>query len=456
MIVLVQRIFIHGKILLLLVSVIFTFISVCNAYGRAYYVSNKGNNYNNGTIDQPLKTIQNALDKAKAGDIIHIRGGTYLTSQLNLSKRKNDGIGILVIKNFKNETVIVDHQMTIYAWWIRDRSNLTIEGLIIQNAHEGFVILGNSKNVTIKNCIIRNFVNRGVFSHGARKYGKTGYPEKISIVNCEFVNIGKDTAGGDIALGRNCSNFRITENKLHGNVDGVVMQGASSGHIIANNVIYNHKREDGIDLKDTFQKTKTSKKYTLITGNTIYGHKRQTGITVQMGSSGVKINRNSIYSNKWGIWINDSGTKDVEIVENKITKNSIAGIIINQNATGNVRIVNNKIFENGNTKTAQLPAGIIITAGDDYLIKNNVIAANSRSRGPGLYNLQVWIGEKQINSTIMDNNTYYPGYTKIIIKWGNDYYSLSKFQKKTSQAKNSIFINKKYFFTNDKNFKKIF
>ncbi len=42
-----------------------------------YYVSNDGDDANLGTIDAPFETIQHAITKVAAGDVVNIRGGIY-------------------------------------------------------------------------------------------------------------------------------------------------------------------------------------------------------------------------------------------------------------------------------------------------------------------------------------------------------------------------------------------
>ena len=46
--------------------------------GADLYVARKGGKNNNpGTKEKPLRNIWKAVDKAKAGDVIHVTGGTY-------------------------------------------------------------------------------------------------------------------------------------------------------------------------------------------------------------------------------------------------------------------------------------------------------------------------------------------------------------------------------------------
>ena len=45
--------------------------------GAVYYVSPSGSNYNNGSKENPWKTIQHAANLIHAGDTVYIKGGTY-------------------------------------------------------------------------------------------------------------------------------------------------------------------------------------------------------------------------------------------------------------------------------------------------------------------------------------------------------------------------------------------
>ena len=44
---------------------------------NAIYVATDGSNSNKGTIDSPYETVYYAISKAKAGQTIYVRGGTY-------------------------------------------------------------------------------------------------------------------------------------------------------------------------------------------------------------------------------------------------------------------------------------------------------------------------------------------------------------------------------------------
>jgi hypothetical protein len=385
-------------------------------------------------------TIQEAIDYARKGDSIVLHAGIYNNLTLSIQNKETSEKQPLIIKNAPNEKVIIDHGATQYAWWIRDQSHILIEGLEICNAVEGIVILGNSSNIQIKRCIIRDIVNRGVFAHGADEFGKYGYPENVEIANCEFYNIGKDTKGADIAMGRNCTNWFIHHNFLHGNVDGIVAANSSSGHIIEYNTIHGHALEDGIDLKDVNKKTATSEQLTIIRSNKIYDHQKQTGITLQQGTTGVHVIGNEIRNNLNGIWVNDKNTSNINILSNVISDNDAAGIVVNQEVEGNITIENNTIMDNGTKDVGAIIAGLVITAGDNYLIKGNSFINNSVVNGTRNHNLHVYIELDRMEHVLFDNNIYYKGQTEKYIRIGSLFYDLSDMQKIYFQDLKSKFV----------------
>jgi parallel beta-helix repeat protein len=405
-----------------------------------YYVSQNGSDTNEGTADNPLLTLNKAISIAVGGDIIILKQGTYIENTVVLKGINTSNDMKLTIKAYENDEVIIDHNGEAYGWWIENQSYLVIDGITIQNAQEGIVILGGSKHVSILNSTVRDIVNRGVFSHG---YQYSDYPEFVTIDNCSFSNIGQDTAGADISLGTNTTNFTISNNRLFGNVDGIVAEDSSSGHIIENNEIGNHTQEDGIDLKRTYMKTPTAQSdYVEIRNNAIYGNHLQTGITIQMGTQKIKIYNNKIYSNRWGIWINDEGTANIEISENKIYENDDTGIIVNMSVTGDINILKNVIHHNGHSSNTGVKGGIAIYEGATFKILNNVFANNVSG---GQYENQVWIGSAQVSSTILDYSKYYTTENQKLIRWGDaSYTDLSEIQSQTAQETHGSFTIGEY------------
>ena len=407
---------------------------------KDYYVSLSGRDTNDGTQNTPFRSIKKAILSATGGDTIYVKSGTFHEGNIEIKNKSTSMDNYLTIKNFSTEEVIIDHDGVEYGWWIQNQSFIELNGLTIQNAQEGITIVGNSKYTVIQNCKIRDMINRGVF---VVSESSGGYPEYGTISGSEFYNIGRDTVGADIALSTKITNFTIKQNKLHGNVDGIVMEDASTGNIIEYNEIFNHQQEDGVDLKYTYPRTSTVRdQYNIIRNNVIYGNSQQTGITVQMTSRNVKIHNNKIYTNKWGIWIRSADTENVEIYNNSIYKNEFTGIIINQDAKGDVKITGNTIYDNESTTSPGVKAGISIDAGSNYELANNILGNNGLRDSS--FQAQVIIDAGQTASTIIDYDKYFCTWTNKVIKWGAVDMTLEQFRQATGRGANCQYRNRTY------------
>jgi hypothetical protein len=71
-------------------------------------VATNGNDANPGTLAQPLRTIQRAVDLARPGDVIAIRGGTYAPAR-NIQVVKSGTASLpFTMTGFQGEHVIID------------------------------------------------------------------------------------------------------------------------------------------------------------------------------------------------------------------------------------------------------------------------------------------------------------------------------------------------------------
>ena len=76
--------------------------------GATYYVSPGGSDSNPGTIGQPFFTLKKAWTVIQAGDIVYLRGGTYLFPTSQELTGKNGTAGNLIkIWAYPGETPII-------------------------------------------------------------------------------------------------------------------------------------------------------------------------------------------------------------------------------------------------------------------------------------------------------------------------------------------------------------
>ncbi len=71
-----------------------------------YYVSTGGSDGGAGTIGDPWRHIDYAVDNCAAGDTIYVRGGTY-NEQVTFGKSGTAG-NIITLTNYNSEEVIID------------------------------------------------------------------------------------------------------------------------------------------------------------------------------------------------------------------------------------------------------------------------------------------------------------------------------------------------------------
>lgn len=92
-------------------QVFFTFLLLCFSsitFSRTLFVSTTGNDSNPGTESSPYLNIQKAIDVAEPGDIIYVRGGTYmLTKRIKIEKAGREDAYISLF-GYPGERVIID------------------------------------------------------------------------------------------------------------------------------------------------------------------------------------------------------------------------------------------------------------------------------------------------------------------------------------------------------------
>lgn len=143
-----------------------------NAATTTYYVSTSGNDSNNGqSKDKPFKTIDKALDKAKAGTTIYLMGGTYKSSSTFKLKENGSSSSPIKILNYNDQKPVIDFSGQPYADSSRgfqiSGNYWYLEGLNIQNAGDNGIYISGSNN-QIKDCFITKCRDTGLqMSNGA-------------------------------------------------------------------------------------------------------------------------------------------------------------------------------------------------------------------------------------------------------------------------------------------------
>ncbi len=89
-------------------------------YGADLYVSKTGNDNNNGTLASPYLTLTKAAQIATAGDVVHIRQGTYHeTLTPSHSGEENSPI---TFQSYQDEKVIISAMETVNNWSLTENN----------------------------------------------------------------------------------------------------------------------------------------------------------------------------------------------------------------------------------------------------------------------------------------------------------------------------------------------
>ncbi|OWT33767.1 hypothetical protein BGI41_00780 [Methanobrevibacter sp. 87.7] len=117
-----------------------------------YYISNNGDDSNDGTINHPFKSIKTGIDKSKNNSIIYIDSGTYTGNKnSNITINKN-----LKITSYNGEVIITGENNQIFK--ITKNTNVIINNLTFKNTktNTNGGIIYSEGNLTINNSKLTN------------------------------------------------------------------------------------------------------------------------------------------------------------------------------------------------------------------------------------------------------------------------------------------------------------
>ena len=221
------------KTLLTMVSI----MALSSAFATDYYMATNGNNANSGTLASPFASLHAFNNVAQPGDVLYVRGGTYVTYEVILKASGTAGNPI-TIRNYPGETPILDGNRndpnaTVNGIVIDDgvwggvpgqKNYWTFDGLVMRNwKRAAFWIGGDDSNadntaneiiahhITIRNCLTDLCGQNGVTMH------KTDH---ILIENCVM-----GRTGWDVGVGSWSSTINIIET-------------SGKNHIIRNTAAY--------------------------------------------------------------------------------------------------------------------------------------------------------------------------------------------------------------------------
>ena len=277
-----------------------------------YYVSENGNNSNNGlTPETAFETLQHAADIVTAGDSVLVLQGNYVGFDI----RKNGSqTNLIVFKAIENNVVIDEkNSVTPDGINIENASWIIIDGFEVKDQPRAGIRAAVSDFVTVKNNYCHNNQRWGIFtgftddlivenntcSYSTEEHGiyvSNSSDRPIIKDNHSFNNNGCGIhMNGDISMGGDgiISNAVVEGNILHDNGYGggsaINMDGVQNSEIFNNLVYNNHATGIAMYQIDGGDASKNNKVYnnTIIqpadgrwciisvdgsTGNTIYNN----------------------------------------------------------------------------------------------------------------------------------------------------------------------------------------
>ncbi len=99
----------------MLSNLLLLLISANAVFCATLYVSPSGSDSAAGTLAAPFKSIQVAVNKAVAGDIIYLRAGTYSpTTNIQIKSKSGTASAPITLSAYTGEKVIIDGEALPY------------------------------------------------------------------------------------------------------------------------------------------------------------------------------------------------------------------------------------------------------------------------------------------------------------------------------------------------------
>lgn len=343
--------------------------------GKEYFVSPNGSDSNPGTKEKPLLTIQNAVEKLKAGETLVLLQGTYKMESSVTFSCNGTASAWITFRGEKGESVILDGK------------DFNIGNTRGYPGNKGLIQIENAEYVRIQNVHVRNSHRSGINIQES-KY--------IDIINCTSEN----SLSPGIAAWQRCEYIRILGNTVI-NANDMKMswtpyKGSEAPHEaismagphyfeVAYNHVFNCKKE-GIDVKETAS-------FGTVHHNYVHDCARQ-GLYIDgwFGQlENIEMYENVVHGCEAGIAVSSEegpNTKNLKIHHNLVYNNRAAGIFFSRwgadNPRENVEVYNNTFYRNGwgpnfsGDPQYWLSGGcyLFTTNMKDVKIRNNIFAKN--------------------------------------------------------------------------------
>ena len=278
--------------------------------GTTFYVATTGSDTNPGTLSQPWKTVQKALNALQPGQRALVRAGTY--TQDHYFGRAGTATAPITVAAYPGERPVLHAAATsgdTYPMQITG-SYFRLQGFVIENAKgissTNVYLDGSAHHVEISDNEIRFSQDQGVFVEATTHH--------LQLLG----NLIHDNGLGHVT----------GQHQSH----GIYIEGAD--HLVANNVIHDHPFGFGIQVYP-------QNSGTLVVGNTV----------VKSGYSGLVVG-------------GPGGVSGITIRNNVFAWNSQYGVSHDSSCPTNTLVDNNVLYGNGSGTVQGGCAGMSTSAGN--------------------------------------------------------------------------------------------
>ncbi len=355
-------------------SLLFFFLTIL-VPAKTIYVGPSGKDMDPGTLEQPYKTLQFAVDMLFGGDTLYVREGTYELDKAWIINCQGQASNPVVVQSYCNEEVLVDGS-----------DYMKETGKEIRFMHrKGLIHIEGAKYVKIKGFTVQNSHNIGIVANGentehvdiidCKSHGSYGsgialwYSRHVKVLHCEITGANdQELRPAGIPLRR------------EGPHEGLTVAGAEYFEVAYNEI--HHCKKEGIDVKEV-------SKHGTVHHNYIHDMPRQ-GLYVDSWFGllkDVEFYQNTVHDCEWGMAISaegkDSKMENVKIHHNLFYDNKASGIFFgvwgHDQEREEIYIYNNTIYHNGSANHwAGSTGGIDLRSSNlkKVYIYNNICSQN--------------------------------------------------------------------------------
>ncbi len=338
----------HKKyfILIFLFTLLFAF---CNKTGtenndsdnkeslNTYYVSLTGKDSNDGSKNNPWKTISYGIKSVSPGSKLIILSGVY-KEKIEIENIGDSDKSIVIEGESKNSVIIDGTDVSRDLIFFDHCKNIEIKNLSIRNAKRAGIRLSYSHHITINNCNIYDNYKWGIF---------TDFSNYTKISDCTVY--GSEDEHG-IYISNSSDNAEIKRNKVYNNYCAGIQinadpsmggDGISSNCTIDSNIIYDNGIGGGAAINLASVRDST------IQNNIIYNN-YAGGIAAwddaqgyEWGCKNLKIIHNTIYfkndEGRWALSLKN-GSTGAHIINNILSGGEHGGFEYNSNCLSGITI----------------------------------------------------------------------------------------------------------------------